>query len=152
MEQYQNKRILNRVIGKIEDVSLLKEGETEGRAWKLYKVTINGKTFTTFDAGFKELIGKEKEWEYEEKEMAKKSGEVYTRRTLKFSEQKEIEKIIEKEPCKEENETTKALREIWKKLDEVGIKTEKLNKTLERFESEDRIVFYPPKKEDNEEI
>ncbi len=69
------------IIGKIENVSLKKEGETNGRKWQMFSVKINGQEFTAFDWQFKNKIGQEGHFFYEEK-TTEKNGKQYVNKTL----------------------------------------------------------------------
>ena len=69
------------IIGKIEDVSLKREGETNGRKWQMFSVKINGQEFTAFDWGYKNKLNQEGHFFYEEK-ITEKNGKQYTNKTL----------------------------------------------------------------------
>ena len=69
------------IIGKIENVSLKREGETNGRKWQMFSVKINGQEFTSFDWQFKNKIGQEGHFFYEEK-ITEKNGKQYVNKTL----------------------------------------------------------------------
>jgi len=59
--------MLKSITGKIESCTIKKEGNTNGKPWIIYGVTINGEQFSTFDSLYSENIGKEGTYEYEEK-------------------------------------------------------------------------------------
>lgn len=69
--------MLKSIQGKIEGCQLKRQGEKNGRAWKMYEIIINGEKFTTFDTKYSLNVGKEGTWEYEEKQDGQ-----YINRTL----------------------------------------------------------------------
>ena len=64
---------------------------------------------------------------------------------------KEKKQIKTETPLKEQDQgeqILKGLREIYIKLNALEVKLVALNETLKRFESEDKVIFYP-KNQDN---
>lgn len=63
----KNKTMTKSITGRLESCTIKKTGITNNKPWTIYQVTINGEQFSTFDAAYKDHIGQEGTWEYEEK-------------------------------------------------------------------------------------
>lgn len=72
---------IKKVSGIIFSVTVKKSGITNGRNWTIYEVIIGGESYSTFDAGYKESIGKQGTYEYVEKQNTS-NGRVFTNKTL----------------------------------------------------------------------
>ena len=70
---------IKKVDGVIQDVKLFKEGETNGRKWAIYNVSINGERFSTFDEQYLGCVGNDGSWCYTE--APSKDGK-YVNKTL----------------------------------------------------------------------
>lgn len=70
------------VTGIVFSVTVRKSGMTNGRNWTIYEVIIAGESYSTFDATYKEMIGKQGTFNYIEKQNTGSDGRVYTNKTL----------------------------------------------------------------------
>ena len=77
-----NGEIIKQVTGVIFTVVVKKSGTTNGRNWMIYEVVIGGEPYSTFDAGYKELIGQQGTFNYTEKQNTSGDGRVFTNKTL----------------------------------------------------------------------
>ena len=77
-----NQKVKEQIQGTIEKVEHIKSGESNGRKWNLYSVIINGKKYSTFDAGYQQLIGKNGEWRYTREPREGRDGKIYDTFTL----------------------------------------------------------------------
>lgn len=73
---------IKQVRGIVNSVTVKTSGTTNGRNWTIYEVVISNEQYSTFDAGFKELIGQEGTFNYTEKENVSSDGRVFINKTL----------------------------------------------------------------------
>lgn len=71
-----------KVKGILNYISLINQGEKDGRHWSLYEVSINNEKYRTFDRSYADFVNKEGEWEYEEEDRVSSKGTKYTSKTL----------------------------------------------------------------------
>ena len=84
--------MMKSITGTIQSCDVLREGEKNGRKWIMFSVIINGEKFTTFDTKYKEHIGQEATWEYEEKQ----DGQYINKTLSKYPETKVSDKNVDK--------------------------------------------------------
>jgi len=77
-----NKTKMEQITGTIKSVNLIREGEKDGRKWQMFEVNINDQKFITFDWQYKNKIGQEGVWNYEEKEREGRDGRIHINKTL----------------------------------------------------------------------
>ena len=70
-----------KITGKIEEVKVIKSGKKNGRPWTLYRVKINGRSYSTFDSGYQKLEGQTRDLEYKT-EFREVNGTEYENRIL----------------------------------------------------------------------
>lgn len=56
------------ITGVIESVELKKQGNTNGKAWSIFELFVDGKKMSTFDAEYQDHIGENTTIFYEERE------------------------------------------------------------------------------------
>ena len=129
------------ISGTIGEVKLIKEGQTnkDGKIipWSLFSVTIEGNQFRTFDRRFQTLVGQKGEWKYKEEQRTGADGSTYISKTL-LSLPKPTGLSVE-----QGERIISLLQVINQKIDKINPLAQTLTKTLERFENEDKVVFYP---------
>ena len=108
---------MDSVIGKIENVRVLKKGSfmRNGKQipYTLFAAKINGDDYITFDKKVLELVGKEGEWQYEIETRVGSDGVERTSRKLILGDKKENE-----------------IKKIEQKLDLIVEKLEKIEELL----------------------
>lgn len=126
------------IQGQVQNVSVKRSGNTNGRNWSIYEVTINGQKFSTFDNGFMGMIGQSGAFEYE---VTSKNvnGKIYTDNRLA--------------PPKKTESKTGAGTEILRKLDIVIDMLRELTQQKARVDTTDFVpaeiltIHTPPEDE-----
>ncbi len=100
----------NQIIGTIKSVNQIREGEKDGRKWQMFEVIINDQKFTTFDWQYKQKVGQEGTWTYEESERQGRDGKIFIN--------KRLDNLLRPKPATQEalNELEKRVRVLEDKL------------------------------------